>query len=445
MNTSRVLLAVLPADEAGRVARELAYYGRDVSFANSGDEAVRIALAGACDAAFIDLALDGDGLDTARRIRAILPETLVTVLGSSQELDQRLPELLSSRCSCLQKPLTASQVLLALEQANELRRLRAENRMLHRQWEDDEAPDDLVSQSPLMIDMLRQAATIADAIEPVTIYGEPGTEKHIVALYIHRSGRRADGPFIRFTCGRHDPRAEEVALFGTGGGNRESCGRIELAAGGTLFLDGVQNLCRVCQARLLRLVEEPERTPAPAARIICSLPADAELRPPTSLRKDLIYRLNTFSITIPPLAERREDILPLAERFLRRFAREAFRHIQGISPAARQLLEEYTWPGNVVELRETIRCAVSRATGQVLAPEDLAEGPSRALVAGSALVAGPSVEDAERQIILKTLRDTEWNKTEAARRLRITRTTLASRIARYRACGLLKSASEIVP
>ena len=159
------------------------------------------------------------------------------------------------------------------------------------------------------------------------------------------------------------------------------------------------------------------------------------------LRHDLFYRLNAFSVSIPPLSARREDIGLLARRFLRRFALEASKNIRGISPEAERLLAEYAWPGNVEELKDCIRTAVSGAEGGLLLPEDLLRGPCRTEISGViGGVTGPTLEDAQRQLIVKTLNETRGDRVEAARRLSISAAALAAKVDRYQADGLIAAA-----
>jgi len=260
-----------------------------------------------------------------------------------------------------------------------------------------------------MVDTLRQAATVADAAEPLLICGPPGSETELVARYIHRCGHRAESAFVRFECGRTNPATEEVELFGReyhgpNGGTWLGSGRLELANGGTLFLENITALSPNCQAKLLRFIEEgyflcsgadrndatPEHEVAGLSprranvRIICASRYSAhELAPFEAFRDDLLYRLHSLSVVIPPLAQRPEDIIPLAERFLHRFAVEASKGIYGISEEARALIEKYDWPGNVAELKGSMRSAVASAQHKTLLPEDLLHGPSRSIVSNA--------------------------------------------------------------
>ncbi len=443
MIARRVLVADGDYAVLDKVGGQLAAHDCEVFLASSVEEMLDVAAANCCDAAFVDLGLSGrDGLEAAKTLTAISPDTLITMIGESADLTEHFAELAAARFTALRKPITGDAVLLVIERAAEIHRLRRENRMLQNQWEEDQGLDDFVSRSPQMIEALRQAATAAETAEPVILHGAPGTEKEIFALYIHRCSARADNLFVRFECGRMTGRLEEIELFGherTG----ECGGRIELADGGTLFLDNVGRLSAACQARLLRLVEEGEvrhdrgaacgRHQCAGVRIICASVQDCRDAPGVQpFRQDLLYRLSGLSIAIPPLSARRMDILPLANRFLCRFSAEAGKPIRRISDEAAGRLLEYDWPGNVEELKHVIRCAATGARHDLLSPEDLPRVTRRP----KSGIHGCTLQEAERQLILTALHETGGNYAEAARRLGLTPSSLAAKVAAYRRNGL---------
>jgi two-component system response regulator HydG len=468
MTVERVLIADPDVTVLDQIGGELTAHGYEVFPATHADELRQHRAARRCDVALIDLDLPGGrGLGVAHDLAMERSELCVAVMGPADRLSNLADELLDAHFGMLAKPVTTGQALLTIEQVLELRRLREENHMLRRQWEEDEGPDDLVAHSPEMVDVLRQAATIADTDRPVLVCGPPGTETEIVALYIHRCSQRANGPFIRFECGRASAAREEADLFGRHyeGPNAavwRGSGRIDLAARGTLFLEHITALAPAAQAKLLRFIDEGQFLRADAQHFGLAAPREGAQATPTRadvrivcasshhpdelsnlrrLRHDLLFRLSPLSITIPPLTRRLCDIRPLAERVLRRVARETGQCARRLSPDAARALEEYDWPGNVAELRDTIRAAVLGADHPTLTPEDLLRGPSRRVISGVISGAsGPSLEDAERQVILQTLRETGGNQTEAARRLCVAMGTLRNRLARYRSRGLMEAA-----
>lgn len=355
-----------------RAGSELAAHRCEVFLASSSAGMLDIAAATPCDTAFIDAGLsDGGGLEAARTLAAVSPETLITITGSGQFFDEHAAELADAGFDFQLRPLLLERLLVTIQRNELITRLRRENQMLKSQWEDDRGLDDFISRSPQMIEALRQAATAAETSQSIIITGPRGTEKEIIALYIHRCSSRADKLFVRHECGRPTPALEELDLFGHG----STCpiGRIALARGGTLFLDNITSLSPAAQTRLLRVIDESETD----VHVICSSAAEVDAFATSAIRSDLLYRLTQLSITIPALAERRMDILPLANRFLARFALQQGKLIRGISPEATRLLLAYDWPGNIQELKDTIRMAVAVARHQFLAPADFARGPYR--------------------------------------------------------------------
>lgn len=456
MHHRRVLIADPDFRSLDELATELTARDCEAYFATSEEELASLAGTRAWDAVVVDLALpDLDGLLAAHAIARRFPEIPIVLTGTPEALAKRADDVLASGFRALEKPVNAVQLACAIEQATEVNRLKNENRMLREQWEEREPPDDVASRDPQMVDALRQAATAAETSAPVAICGPPGTERDVVALYVHRCSARARSPFVRFECGHDIVAFEEAQLFGrasrdAGGAEQRTTSRVAMADGGTLFLDNIEELSPRCQAKLLRFIEEGQFLPAgegdgrqPPVRADVRILSghvhnSGTLRPDARLRRDLLYRLNALCISIPPLCERPGDILPLARRFVRRFAIETSKATHGVDPEAQRLLVEYDWPGNVDELRDCIRSAVTGAKRDVLLPEDLLRGPCRTEISGViGGVTGPTIEDAQRQLILKTLHETNGDRDEAARRLRIAVAALAAKLDRYQDAGLV--------
>jgi len=269
----------------------------------------------------------------------------------------------------------------------------------------------------------------------VLIQGETGTGKELVAKAIHVLSRRRERPFIPVNCAAIPKELIESELFGhekgafTGAtGSRE--GKFQLAHGGTIFLDEIGDMSLDLQAKVLRVLEEKEvqrvggrKTIPVDVRIIAATNKDlGKAVEQGAFRDDLYYRLNVLSITLPPLKDRKEDILPLAEHFIDG-------RVEKISPQARKLLETYDWPGNVRELKNCIDRAVVLGNGKAIQPEDL----PHALRKGRDTIPAPleSLDHIEEDHILRVLRYTNWNKSDAARVLGITRQTLDNKIKKY--------------
>jgi two-component system response regulator AtoC len=282
----------------------------------------------------------------------------------------------------------------------------------------------------------------------VLIAGESGTGKELVARAIHRQGPRRDRPFVPVSPAALSDSLVESELFGhergafTGAFQRK-VGRFEMAHGGTLFLDEISLIRPELQAKLLRVLQEREfervggtRSIRFDARIIAATNVDLKQAVTDGrFREDLYYRLHVVPITVPPLRERREDIPLLAQHFVRQYSQQFNRRIEGLSPEAMAVLQEYRWPGNVRELLNVVERLVALAEGPVIGLSDLPldllvpEQRVRPPAAGFSLV--EATEDFERQIVLRILERVRWNVSEAARLLGVHRNSLKVKLARW--------------
>ncbi len=445
MIADRILIADNHTEVLHHLGNALAGHNYEVALAADASALARCLTGHVCDIALIDADFNGDGMGTAHRLHCRKPDLPCILMAEADRGKACTPELLAHHYALVHKPVDLGRLLVAIDQAASMNRLQRENKTLRQQWEDEEAPDAWVSHSPLMIDLLRQAAKAAETEHPIILCGPAGTETDLIALYVHRCSSRSRRPFIRFQCGLHPPCDHADALFGcehvspTGEAWR-SHGLADLAAGGTLFIENLTRLATGAQAHLLRFIEE-DNGQASDVRLLCSAQTrTGELSRLGGIRRDLLFRLNALALNVPPLVERRGDILPLARRFAERFARALSKPVIDISDAAAHLLEAYSWPGNTEELRHTIQMAVFGALGNIIAPEDLLRGPARAALPGALSgVAGPSLNDVERQWILATLEAVGQNKAEAAQRLGLSLSALCGKLARYHAEGLLPS------
>jgi transcriptional regulator with GAF, ATPase, and Fis domain len=307
-------------------------------------------------------------------------------------------------------------------------------------------------------DVLAHATRVAQTETTVLLIGESGTGKEVVARFIHHASRRSRGPFVAINCAALPDQLLESELFGHERGAFTGAvaakpGRIEQAAGGVLFLDEVGEMAPTVQAKLLRVLEEREFMRLGSTRV---LRADSRVIAATNrdlqsaiergeFREDLYYRLRVFEIALPPLRERHDDILPLAEAFLTEIGESVGRPAAGIAADAREQLLAYPWPGNVRELRNAIERAVILADGGHIRSEHLPVRPSRPAAAaadepgtGPLPAAGISLEALERSLVMRALVQARHNKTRAARLLGLTRAQLYSRIEKY---GLAESDS----
>ncbi|MCX9155435.1 sigma-54 dependent transcriptional regulator [Niveibacterium sp. 24ML] len=309
---------------------------------------------------------------------------------------------------------------------------------------DAAAPADmLLGSAPAMQSLRAMIASVAPTEANVLILGENGVGKELVARAIHAASRRSDGPFLPVDMGALPESTFESELFGHRRGSftdarQDRPGRFQSARSGTLFLDEIGNLSLASQAKLLTVLERREVTPLGAdraepvdVRIVSATNLDeARLFDPQVFRADLLYRINTIVLRVPPLRERREDILPLAQHYLAHYARKYGKDLRAISPDAQQALQASSWPGNVRDLRHSCERAVILACGMQYEAADFSIGvaaPVQALRSDAPL----QLADRERDAIASAMRQADGNISEAARLLGVSRPALYRKLEKY--------------
>ncbi len=330
-------------------------------------------------------------------------------------------------------------------------RLEAQVATLTRELEAQTGHRRVIGHSRLWKDVLTQAARVAQTETTVLLTGESGTGKEVIARFIHHGSRRSHGPFIPINCAALPDQLLESELFGHERGAFTGAvaakpGRIEQANGGVLFLDEIGEMAPTVQAKMLRVLEEREfmrlggtKTQRVDTRLIAATNRDLHSAMRRGeFREDLYYRLSVFEIALPPLRDRREDILELADSFLQELGESVGRPASGISRDARDQLTAYSWPGNVRELRNAIERAVILADGGYIRSEHLPVTPMRTAIGGpdatgpsSFPAGGVNLEAIERSLVMKALTQARHNKTRAAKLLGLTRAQLYSRIDKY--------------
>ncbi len=354
-----------------------------------------------------------------------------------------------------EKPLDPTRLRLVLDRAVELADARRENELLRRQLRDRGAFGELVGNS----DSMRQVYTLIEQVAPssasVLITGESGTGKELVARTLHKMSPRRDKPFVAINCSAIPETLMESELFGhekgafTGAASRRQ-GCFELADSGTLLLDEIGEMPPLLQAKLLRVIEER------AVRRLGSrkeVEIDVRLLAATNrnpqdamadgkLRSDLMYRLNVFSIHLPSLSDRKEDLPLLAQHLVTQLAEKHHRPARFLSPSALDVLQFHAWPGNVRELRNVIERAVIICSGEQIERHHFAPYPieQRERLRNEdtiMLPVGTPLEEVERQMIMRTLQKTKNNKTRAAELLGISLKTLHNKLNLYRERGLI--------
>jgi DNA-binding NtrC family response regulator len=366
----------------------------------------------------------------------------IVLLTAHGSIENAVRAIKDGAFNFLEKPANMDHLLHVVDLAREHQRVRRRTRAFEAA---SELPPDrpIIAESGAMKQVRAMADQVARTDATVLIQGETGTGKELIAHAIHARSRRAAQSLIAVNCAAIPEGLVESELFGyekgafTGGGERKP-GRFELADGGTLFLDEVSELAPAIQAKLLRVLQEREierlggtRPIAVDARIVAATNRDLlKLMGERAFREDLYYRLNVVTIDLPPLRERREDIGPLAEHFLRVYARQLEKEVTRISAEARALMAAYRWPGNVRELEHAIYRAVIRVQGDEVEMADLGIRPETLRVNGE-VTEPTTLADLERKWILETVDRCRGNLTEAAGALGIDRSTLYRKLRQY--------------
>jgi len=390
------------------------------------------------------------GLEALERIKAFNPAIPVTIMTAYSSVETAIEALKKGAYDYLTKPLDFDKLRLTLERAMEHIRLKEENRILKENLGKHFDTQNIIGRSPAMITLLETVNHVAPSEATVMITGESGTGKELIAGVIHFNSSRKDGPFIKINCAAITETLLESELFGHEkgaftGAERRKEGRFYQAHGGTLFLDEVSEMPLTMQVKLLRVLQEKELTSVGGEKVINvdvrviaatnkNLP---ELKAQGVFREDLYYRLNVVNLDIPPLRERIEDIPLLARHFLEIFAKKNRKEIKGFTPVAMDRLIRYDWPGNVRELMNAVERAVVLARADYLDDTDfiimqnLSGQSDEALPVFVEKDNSISLEQVEKAAILQTLKSVTGNKSEAARRLGITRKTLHKKLKKY--------------
>lgn len=417
--------------------------GYDVMEASDG-ASLKAAFAGhQPDVALIDLKLpDADGLELLTSLKTQWPDTEAIVLTGYGTLDYAVEATKRGAFHFQTKPHNDG-IFNLVERALERKQQSQENSKLIdalKRMSGDSSP---IFHSPQMKSVMKTIERIAPSDVSVLITGESGTGKEVVADMIHTLSKRDKGPFIKINCAALPRELIESELFGSvkgsfTGATEDRKGLFRQAEGGTLLLDELSEMPIDTQSKLLRVLQEKEVRPVGGrtsfktdCRIIAATNRHVEdAIKDGKLREDLYYRISAISIQLPPLRDRRDDILPLARAFLKRFAAQADRVISDFDPNAADRLRKYDWPGNVRQLQNEIQRTVLMCEGQLVEATDLSIGEAR-----SDSDAGDQnltlMEAMERNKILEVLKETGGNKLETAKRLGIGRQTLYNKIKAY--------------
>lgn len=413
--------------------------------AYNGEEALKIIDSNEIDIVITDIKMPGmTGVELLKNINKIDPSIKVILITAFATLDTALEALRSGAKDYIIKPFNIEDVLMAVNKiANDKNDETGED--IKKDY--NTIKNQLESKSPAMLRTIDMIEQVADTKATVMIYGETGTGKELAAQALHNFSSRADKPFIKVNCAAIPDALLESELFGYEKGAFTGAiikkpGKFELADGGTIFLDEIGDISQALQVKLLRVLQEREiehlggiKTIKIDVRIIAATNKNLEeLVKRGDFREDLYYRLNVVPIMLPPLRERREDIKFLAEGFLKKSSFISGKHQKVISDGAIQRLMSYNWPGNIRELENIIERCVVITSKDVIGEEDLpayVKVSSEEQISEEEATLDDVLDYTEKDVIIKTLKEWDGNRTKAAEALGISRRSLHRKIVKY--------------
>jgi DNA-binding NtrC family response regulator len=456
-------LLVVDDEPSILVAFRRAFATLTVLTAESAADGLALAAEHRPDVVILDVQLpDLSGLEALRRLRELDARSPVIFITGKSTTDTAIEAMKLGAYDYLLKPLELPQLRQAVDRAFAISRLMHVPAVVADAGPVDDRADAIVGRCLPMQEVYKDIGRVAAQDVTVLIAGESGTGKELVARAIYQHSRRGGGPFLAINCAAIPEPLLESELFGHEkgaftGAERRRIGKFEQCSGGTLFLDEVGDMSPLTQSKVLRLLQGQcferlggNETIHTDVRVLAATNHDLEaLVAEGRFRQDLYYRLSVFTIRLPPLRERGDDLPLLVQHYLRRFSRELGKDVQAVSPEALDRLRRYPWPGNVRELQSVLKQALLQATGPVLLPDFLAaalehrppapaegDGPradlepfiAERLRAGSEDLYAETLRRVERLLLTRVLQHTGGNQLQAARLLGITRGSLRTKI-----------------
>jgi Nif-specific regulatory protein len=422
------------------LAQAIADAGHDVEEAPNGNAALEKLHEGFFDVVVSDLKMGGStGLDVLKTAKTLHPTSAVILMTAFGSVSTAVEAMKAGAFDYVQKPFEIEEMEVKIAKALEMRRMQHQIDYLRHAQGDIYEFDRIIGSSGALEQVLGVVRKVAKSNTTVLVRGETGTGKELIAGAIHHNSHRTTRNFVKVNCAALQENLLESELFGHEKGaftsaDKQRIGRFEQADGGTLFLDEIGDMSPSTQAKILRVLQEHEferlggtRTLRVDVRLVAATNRDlAGMVQSGQFREDLYYRLNVVSIEVPPLRERKDDIVPLANTFIRRFSAELKKKIEGLDPDAQKLLVRYNWPGNIRELENTIERAMLLTEGRAIGGVDLRLGEA-SMGAGARDQApvvkipptGIPLDDIERHALVEALKMSNWVQKDAAELLSI--------------------------
>jgi two-component system response regulator HydG len=413
----------------------------------------RVALA-AIEKRFYDLVImdirmpQMGGIEALKEIKAISPAIPIIIMTAYASVGTAVEALKAGAYDYLTKPLDIEELKILVAKALRFHQLEQDNVYLKERLDARFDFSNILGRSPTMKQLFETMALVAPSEATVLIVGESGTGKELIANAVHQNSPRSERPLIKVNCAALPETLLESELFGHEKGAFTDAvarkqGRFQLAHRSSIFLDEIAEMAPATQAKILRVLQEREFEPVGSSqtvkvdtRIIAATNKDLEAEIAKGrFREDLYYRINVVVLPVPALRQRRDDIPLLADFFLKRYAEKNKRSIEGFTPRAVDLLMRYDWPGNVRELENVVERAVIMGRGDMITPlefpDDLQKLDTELAASPVDVTPGRSLKEVEKAMILRTLEETDGNRTHAAKILGISRRTLQLKLKEY--------------
>ncbi len=429
--------------------------GYAVTCVTNAIEGLKISKTTNFDVVITDLRLPKmDGIDFLREVKKLSPDMVVIIMTAYGSIENAVTAMKEGAYDYVTKPFSLEELIVKLQKALKHKDMIAENILLKQCVLSQYGYDNVIGKTEAMKRVFEIINTVSNRDTTILIQGESGTGKELTAGAIHYNSNRRDGPFVKLSCAALNKEILESELFGHEKGSftgaiKTRHGRFELADGGTIFLDDVDDIPLEMQVKLLRVLQEREfervggeETISINVRVICATKKDLKKLVQEGLfREDLYYRLNVVNIQIPPLRERKEDIPLLVTYFIKKYSTQQHVHVNSISQEALNLLLTYNWPGNIRELENAIEHAIAFCASDVIVPKNLprnlleGETPSGIFPIELSTIDSIDLQEtlsaAEKKLLLWAYQKTNGNQVRMSELLRIPRTTLQNKLVKY--------------